>query len=207
MSLELWLGFVLASSVLLIIPGPTVKLVLGQALAHGRRSAFATVPGVALGDLTALSLSYAGLGAVLAASATLFTLLKLAGAAYLFWLGLRMWRTPPPGNGNGVPAIPPGCSMLVQAFAVTAFNPKSIVFFVAFVPQLLTPTSPLLPPLLVLIPTFVALATLNAALFALLAGSLRGSIRRLSVRLWLDRLGGAVLIGAGVWMLTWRRAA
>ena len=84
MSLELWLGFVVASSVLLVIPGPTLMLVLGHALAHGRRSAWSTVPGVALGDLTAISLSCAGLGAVLATSATLFTFLKLAGAAYLF---------------------------------------------------------------------------------------------------------------------------
>ena len=207
MSLELWLGFVVASGVLLVIPGPTLMLVLGHALAHGRRSAWSTVPGVAMGDLTAISLSCAGLGAVLATSATLFTLLKLAGAAYLFWLGVRMWRTSPT-DPTSVPSAPRSArSMLMEAYTVTALNPKSIVFFVAFVPQFLAPASPLLPQLLVLIPTFVALAALNAALFALLAGSLRGSFQRHALRLWLDRLGGTVLIGAGAWMLAWRRAA
>ena len=203
MSLDLWLGFVVASSVLLVIPGPTLMLVLGHALARGRRSAWSTVPGVALGDLTAIALSCAGLGAVLATSATLFTLLKLAGAVYLFWLGLKLWLAPP--ADPRAPPVPR--SLLLEAYTVTALNPKSIVFFVAFVPQFLVPTSPLLPQLLVLIPTFVALAAVNAALFALLAGSLRGSFQRPAIRLWLDRLGGTMLIGAGAWMLAWRRAA
>ena len=206
MSIELWLGFVLASSLLLVVPGPTVMLVTGQALAHGRRSALATVPGVALGDLTAITLSCAGLGAVLAASAGLFTLLKLAGAAYLLWLGLKLWRTAPPPVDGAPPAPRAAGSLFAEAYLVTALNPKSIMFFVAFVPQFLVPTSPLLPQLLILIPTFVALAALNAALFALLAGSLHGRLGRPSLRRWLDRLGGTVLIGAGLWMLAWRRA-
>ena len=158
MSLDLWLGFVLASTVLLIIPGPTLMLVLGHALAHGRRSAWSTVPGVALGDLTAITLSCAGLGAVLATSASLFTLLKLAGAAYLFWLGIKLWRAPPVAPGTTAPGSRSPRSLLMEAYTVTALNPKSIVFFVAFVPQFLIPTSPLLPQLLVLVPTFVALA-------------------------------------------------
>lgn len=204
MSIELWLGFVLASSLLLVVPGPTVMPVTGQALAHGRRSALATVSGVALSDLTAITLSCAGLGAVLAASAGLFTLLRLAGAAYLLWLGLKMWRAPAPPVDGAPPSPLPARGLFAEAYLVTAL--KSIVFFVAFVPQFLVPTSPLLPQLLVLIPTFVALAALNAALFALLAGSLRGSLGRPSLRRWLDRLGGTVLIGAGLWTLAWRRA-
>ena len=206
MSIQLWVGFVLASSLLLVVPGPTVMLVTGQALAHGRRSALATVPGVALGDLTAITLSCAGLGAVLATSAGLFTLLKLAGAAHLLWLGLKLSRTAPPPVDGAPPPPRAARSLFAEAYLVTALNPKSIMFFVAFVPQFLVPTSPLLPQLLILIPTFVALAALNAALFALLAGSLRGRLGRPSLRRWLDRLGGTVLIGAGLWMLAWRRA-
>jgi threonine/homoserine/homoserine lactone efflux protein len=95
MTLELWFAFVLASSALLILPGPTILLVLSYALAQGRRSALPTVVGVALGDLTALTLSLVGLGAVLAASATAFTLLKWFGALYLIWLGVRLWRAAP----------------------------------------------------------------------------------------------------------------
>ncbi len=81
----------------------------------------------------------------------------------------------------------------------------SFELWLAFVPQFLVAASPLLPQLLVLVATFVAMATLNAALFALLAGSLRGSFQRSAVRLWLERLGGTVLIGAGAWMLVWRQ--
>ena len=92
MTPELWVAYLTATAVLLAIPGPTVTLVVSYALAEGRRSALGTVAGVALGDLTAMSLSLAGLGAVLSTPAALFTALKWAGACYLVYLGVRMWR-------------------------------------------------------------------------------------------------------------------
>src|SRR5689334_22740796 len=94
MNPENWAAFALASLALLLIPGPTILLVIGQSLGAGRRNALPLVAGVAAGDLTAMTLSLAGLGAVLAASALLFTMLKWAGAAYLVWLGIRLWRAP-----------------------------------------------------------------------------------------------------------------
>ena len=95
MSIELWIAFTLASVVLLAIPGPTVMLVISYALGRGKTSGWATVPGVTLGDFTAMTASLLGAGAVLAASATLFTVLKLLGAAYLIWLGVNLWRAKP----------------------------------------------------------------------------------------------------------------
>ena len=92
MSIELWLAFVAASAVLLAIPGPTVLLVISYALGHGKRSATATVAGVALGDFTAMTASMLGLGALLATSATLLTVMKWVGAAYLIYLGVKLWR-------------------------------------------------------------------------------------------------------------------
>ena len=94
MSFEVWLAFAAASAVLLTIPGPTVLLIIAHAVAHGRRAAPATMAGVVLGDLVAMTASLAGLGALLAASATLFGVLKWAGAAYLVYLGWRLWRAP-----------------------------------------------------------------------------------------------------------------
>ena len=85
MSLEIWISFFIASAALLAIPGPTVMIVVSYALDQGRSSAWATVPGVALGDFTAMTASLLGAGAILAASATLFTALKIAGAVYLIW--------------------------------------------------------------------------------------------------------------------------
>src|SRR5215472_4688595 len=92
MSLETWLAFAAATTVLLVIPGPTILLVISYALGQGMRTALPVAIGVALGDFTAMTLSMLGLGALLAASALLFTALKWAGAAYLVWLGIKLWR-------------------------------------------------------------------------------------------------------------------
>src|SRR5437773_11131232 len=91
-SLETWLAFTAAAAILLLIPGPTVLLVVSYALGQGWRTALSMAVGVALGDFTAMTLSMLGLGALLAASATLFTALKWIGAAYLVWLGIKLWR-------------------------------------------------------------------------------------------------------------------
>src|SRR5215472_12545943 len=92
MSLETWLAFAAATTVLLVIPGPTILLVISYALGQGMRTALPVAIGVALGDFTAMTLSMLGLGALLASSSLLFTALKWAGALYLVWLGIRLWR-------------------------------------------------------------------------------------------------------------------
>lgn len=199
MAREIWIAFALASSVLLIIPGPTVMLVVSYALGRGRASAWATVPGVALGDFTAMSVSLAGAGAVLAASAGLFTVLKLFGAAYLVWLGVGLWRAPPEAleTGNAGRAPREFRAMFWRAYVVTALNPKSIVFFIAFVPQFVSADLPVAPQFSILIVTFVALAAVNTALWALLAGEMRARFERPSARRLAARIGAGFLIGAG----------
>lgn len=202
MAAETWLAFLAASAVMLAIPGPTILLVVGQSLGGGRRSALPLVAGVALGDLTAMTLSLAGLGAVLATSATLFTALKFAGAAYLVWLGLRLWRAPV--DGGAAPAVSMRRAFR-DAYVVTALNPKSIVFFVAFVPLFIDAQAPFLPQAAVLVGSFVALAALNAALYAVLAARLSGLVRRRQVRRAFNRGGGALLVGAGLATAMMRR--
>jgi threonine/homoserine/homoserine lactone efflux protein len=206
MSLDLWLAFIAAASLLLIIPGPTIALVLGYALGEGRRAALFIVAGVALGDLTAMTLSLLGIGALLAASAMLFTVLKWMGAAYLVWLGIKLWRAPVGDAANDATAIPhSGRTMFMHAYVVTALNPKSIAFFVAFVPQFMNPELAYWPQAAVLIATFVSLAAINALAYALLASRARHVIRRPQVQRWVNRTGGTVLIGAGVVTATLRR--
>jgi threonine/homoserine/homoserine lactone efflux protein len=195
MSLETWAAFALAAAAMLAIPGPTILLVIGQSLGAGRRNVLPLVAGVALGDLTAMALSLAGLGALLATSATAFTALKWAGAAYLVWLGVRLWRAPVEA---GAAAPLTARRALRQAYVVTALNPKGIAFFVAFVPQFLDPVRPFLPQAALLVATFVALGASNAALYALLAGRASGAVGRPAVRRWLNRTGGSVLVGAGL---------
>ncbi len=198
MDLTTWFAFTAASIVLLMIPGPTVLLVVSYALTQGRRVAVATAAGVALGDFTAMTLSLAGLGALLAASATLFTILKWVGAAYLIYLGIRLWRSKPELPDVGaVPGRRPARGIFGHAFVVTALNPKSIAFFVAFVPQFIDRNADLFPQLVVMELTFVSLAAVNALAFALAADQLRMRIQRPGVLKWLNRAGAGCLVGMG----------
>ncbi len=209
MSLDLWLTFVAASTALLLIPGPTILLVLSYALTQGRKVAVATAAGVALGDLIAMSASLLGLGAVVLASATAFTVLKWVGAVYLIWLGFKMLRSAGSADLGDIAkaADLPARGVFGHAAAVTALNPKSIGFFIAFVPQFIDPTAAMLPQFAVLISTFVALAALNALAYALLADRLRSRISRPAVMHGLTRLGGITLMGMGVLTATLKRAA
>lgn len=207
MSFELWLAFVAASAVLLAIPGPTVVLVLSYALSQGRKVALATAAGVALGDFAAMTASLLGLGALVLASATLFTALKWVGAVYLVWLGIKLLRSrPESGLGVDISAELPAHGVFAHAAAVTALNPKSIAFFIAFVPQFLHTEAPLGPQFAILIVTFVTLGALNALAYALLASGMREKMRRPSTRLWLNRAGGGALVGMGLLTATLRRA-
>lgn len=205
MALDHWLAFVAASAVLLAIPGPTVLLVISYALGHGRRAAASTVAGVALGDFTAMTASLAGLGALLATSAALFLMLKWIGAAYLLYLGVKLWRAPVADalGDAAAPVARPG-RILLHAYAVTALNPKSLVFFVAFLPQFLDAARPLLPQLVIFEASFLTLATANALTYALLASAARRTIRRREVQRAVNRTGGTLLIGAGALAVAWR---
>lgn len=184
-------------------------LVLSYALSQGRTVAVATATGVALGDLVAMTASLAGLGALVLASATAFMVLKWIGAAYLIWLGIRLIRA---AGGATLTALPDThritpARVFGHAAAVTALNPKSIAFFIAFVPQFLRPEAALLPQFSILIATFVALAGLNALAYALLADQLRARLNRPGMIALLTRAGGATLIAMGVLTATLRRAA
>ena len=203
MSLETWIAFVIAAEIILVIPGPTVLLVVSQALAHGRKSVVPLVLGVLLGDFTAMTLSLLGLSAVLSASAAMFNVLKWAGAVYLVYLGLRLWiAAPPTDQPDEAAAVPNGGTFLNRAFLVTMLNPKSIPFFVAFLPQFINPAQPALRQFVILGTTFLVMATVNAFLYAVFAGNLREVLTRPRVRRWIDRCGGSALIGAGVFTAT-----
>ncbi|MFP5238913.1 MAG: LysE family translocator [Acidobacteriota bacterium] len=204
MELHTWLAFVGASAILLVFPGPTVMLVSGFGLAYGARRAWWAAIGVVLGDTLSLGCSLAGLGVFLQASATAFTALKMAGAAYMLWLGYRMWRQRPedaaiPTAGGGTAGTGIRARLVTQAFAVTALNPKSILFFVAFVPQFITPQADPLPQLATILATFVSLAFINTLAYICLAGRLRRVAANPRMQRACARAGGAVMAGAGVW--------
>jgi threonine/homoserine/homoserine lactone efflux protein len=146
-----------------MIPGPTVVLVVSYALGQGWRTALPTAIGVALGDFTAMTLSMLGLGALLAASSNLFFVVKWIGAVYLIWLGVRLWRAGQTFGATPVPARSSPGTMLAHASLVTALNPKSITFFVAFLPQFLDFEADYLSQMVIFETTFVTLTFANAA--------------------------------------------
>ncbi len=205
MTWELYSAYLVATLIVLAIPGPTIMLVVSYALAQGRRTALASVTGVALGDATAATLSLAGLGAVLATSAALFTVLKWVGAAYLIWLGWKMWRTSPAPLQTVATATRDSRTILLHAWIVTALNPKGIAFFIAFLPHFIAPGAPVAPQLVLMGVTFVVLAIVNAGLYALAAAAVREKINRPSTLKAIHRLGGSVLIMAGVLTAAMRR--
>jgi threonine/homoserine/homoserine lactone efflux protein len=180
MSIETWLAFVAASTILLVIPGPTILLVVSYALGQGWRAALPMSVGVALGDFTAMTLSMLGVGALLATSATLFTALKLVGAAYLVWLGIKLWRAGGALQTEARTDSASAAAMIAHAWLVTALNPKSITFFVAFLPQ------------------FLDLAVANAFGYGLLAARAGAMARNPTAISVFNKIGGSLLIGAGV---------
>lgn len=208
MALELWLAFVASSAVLLILPGPTILTVISYSLAHGRRANLPLVAAVALGDSTALVVSLLGLGALLATSAFWFTVVKLAGGVYLLVLGFKLLRAGV--SAATVPERPARRSRLrlfANTYLVTALNPKGIVFFVAFLPQFISPHTPVSRQLWILASTFVVMATLNAALYAAFASSASKILTSPVAQRRFNLAGGSLLSAAGVWALLAKRPA
>ncbi|MFT6694612.1 MAG: threonine/homoserine/homoserine lactone efflux protein [Paracoccaceae bacterium] len=208
MTIELWLAFVAASSIVFLVPGPTILVVLSYALSQGRRVAVASALGVATGDLITMTTSLIGLGALVATSASLFGVLKWIGAGYLIYLGIQFLRKNPT-KGLQAEMIPDQIAakkVFGHAMTVTALNPKSIAFFIAFVPQFINTNTALTPQFAILIVTFVTLGGLNALAYALLADQMRARIAKASTLRTLNRVGGFALIGMGILTATLKRA-
>ena len=206
MSIELWLAFVAASAVLLIIPGPTILTVISYSMTHGRRANVPLVAAVALGDSTALVVSLLGLGALLATSAFWFTVVKWVGGLYLLYLGIKLLRAGISAVELSAPAAPGSrWKLFANTYLVTALNPKGIVFFVAFLPQFINPSLAVTQQLWVLAATFVAMAALNATLYAVFAGSARKLLSSPRAQRRFNLAGGSLLSAAGVWALLAKR--
>ena len=210
MPFELWLAYVATSAVVLAIPGPTILLVLSYSISQGRSATLPLVAGVALGDSVAITLSLIGLGTLLATSALWFTVIKWMGGLYLIYLGIKLLRgagkplVSQPGESTEVRASSPR-KLFGNAFIVTALNPKSIVFFIALLPQFISTAHPTLPQLWILGVTFVVLATIGAASYALFATSLRRFLASAWAQKAYSLFGGSLLCLAGVWALSARR--
>ena len=196
---QTWITFAIASEFILLIPRPTILLVVAYSLSHGKTATFPLVTGVSLGNFTAMVFSFTGLGLLLNQASELFTLFKWVGALYLIYLGIQLWRMPVESTdwSDDTPMSQSPSRMLWHAWITTALNPKSIVFFLAFLPQFINPESDFLIQVSVLGITFWVLAVINALGYAWLASRLSQKLRNPIFKQGLNSVGGSLLAGAG----------
>ncbi len=198
MSLQLYLAYIAASVALALLPGPIVTLVIANGLRHGTRAALTNIAGVQAALLIVIAVVAIGLTSLMATMGYWFDWVRFAGAIYLVWLGIRLIRAPVEGVEAEAPPPPRG-GFFLQGFLVALSNPKLLVFFGAFIPQFVDMSRDHLPQVALLGVTFMVVAGLTDATYALLAGRVRSFFSARRTRA-LSRVSGGLMIGGGVWL-------
>jgi len=206
MTLATYLLYVAAVALLIVTPGPTMLMCMTNAVNHGPRRAMTSVAGAATAVLCVMMLSAMGLGALLAASETAFTVAKVAGAAYLVWLGIRTFRSGTVLKTEGeAPRRLSARAFYQQGFLVGASNPKAVLFFAAFFPQFLNPAAPIVPQFALLALTFMAFEFTVLTTCALGVARLLPLLRSAGPVRWINRIcGGLFTVMGGLLLLTRR---
>lgn len=198
MSFETWIAFVVASGALMLVPGPAMLFMIGIALNNGLSRAFTALPGLAIGLVTSISISLLGAGAILLASAHLFTALKLVGAAYLIYLGVRLWMSNPGEIAAEDDERAAQRNLFWPAFLVAVLNPKALIFYIAFLPQFVTVKQAALPQFLILGTTFCVIALLAAVVSAVAGFGLRRGATSKRALVTLNRCGAGAMVASGL---------
>jgi homoserine/homoserine lactone efflux protein len=210
--LHVWLAFLVASCVIAVSPGSGAVLSMSHGLSYGVRRTTATIVGLQLGLAVILLVAGLGVGAVLTASATAFTVIKVVGACYLLWLGWRQWRAPvakvagDAAQSVGEPDLT-ARQRVLRGFLTNVTNPKGIVFMAAVLPQFIQPTRPLWLQLLVLLATTVMVDVTVMHGYAWLAARLQGVLRSVRARRAQNRVFGGVLMAMGAFLFMFKRSA
>ena len=196
MEVHTWIIYLLAAIGLSLSPGPNSLLALTHGALHGRRKALWTIAGGAIGFTIVIALSMFGIGALLAASLTWLTVMKWAGGAYLVWLGIQVWRSPPIGLEVEGSAMPRGGWSLFRQGALSALtNPKGILFFVAFLPQFIDPERSLFVQFVVMAGTFAATEIATELFIACMAHRVSPWLKRVGRRF--NQACGGVFMAIG----------
>jgi homoserine/homoserine lactone efflux protein len=201
MSTHLYLAFLATCIVMAIIPGPTATLIVANALRHGTVAGLRNVAGTQLGLAVMILVAGIGLTSLIAAIGEWFDWLRFAGAAYLIYLGWKMWRAPDIDlltAAEGVRNGPRG-GFFLQGALVALSNPKMLLFFGAFFPQFIDPARPYGPQIAIMGLSSMIVAALSDGSYALLAGTLGRALSRSRLRL-VTKASGACLIGGGIWL-------
>jgi threonine/homoserine/homoserine lactone efflux protein len=199
MSLHLYFAFVAACIALALLPGPVVTLMIANGLRYGTRAALTNILGVQAGLAIVIGIVAVGLTSLMATMGYWFDWVRFAGAAYLVWLGIKLIRIPVEGVSVDTPPPPPRGGFFLQGFVVLLSNPKVMVFFGAFIPQFLDMSRDHVSQVTLLGVTFMVIAGMTDAVYALLAGRARHffSARRTKA---LSRASGGFMIGGGIWL-------
>ena len=202
MSLELWITYIVACMAIGIVPGPGVSLIIANSVRYGPRAGLANVAGIQLGIFLALIVLLAGMASVITFVSQWFEVLRLIGAGYLIWLGVKLLRSD--GQLVQVKSKPTDGGFFTQGFLVTITNPKVLLFFGAFIPQFINPVEEPILQLVYLGLSFMAVTVSTDACYALLVGNARNWLSRTRIR-FLERVSGIFLIGGGLWLAFARR--
>jgi len=198
MSLELYLAYVLACFVVVIVPGPTVSLIVANSITHGTRAGLINVAGTQAGLGTILLIVLVGLTSIIETMGHWFDWVRFLGAAYLIWLGWKLLRNPG-AIGDPAQTKAPRGGFFLQGFLVLLSNPKALLMFGAFIPQFVDPKGDYVGQVILLGLTAMAIATTFDSLYAILTGRTRALLTPARVKL-VSRLSGGFLIGGGIWL-------
>ena len=199
MSLHLYLAFVAACIALALLPGPVVTLMIANGLRYGTRAALTNILGVQAGLAIVIGVVAVGLTSLMATMGYWFDWVRFAGAAYLVWLGVKLIRSPVEGVELDKPPPPPRGGFFLQGFVVLLSNPKVLVFFGAFIPQFMDMNRDHVSQVTLLGVTFMVIAGMTDAVYALLAGRARRFFSARRTRA-LSRISGGFMIGGGIWL-------
>lgn len=203
MSLETFAAYLLACTVIIMVPGPTVTLIIANSLKHGTRAGLLNVAGTQAGLAIMIAVVGIGLSSVIAALGHWFDWLRLAGAAYLIWLGWKMFRSAGSAGDGAAAARAPRGGFFLQGVLVALSNPKTLLFFGAFFPQFLDPARDHATQMAIMGVTVMLFAAASDGAYALLSGRAGRLLSQRRIRL-LSKVSGGFLIGGGLWLASTR---
>jgi len=206
MELQVYFAFVVATTILIWLPGPSVLVTVAHSISFGWQRALITVAGATLGVGIQLLIATIGLASILNTVAGAFAWLRWAGAAYLVYLGIKQWRS------AGIPVeidTPPASrtNMFVQGMVVTILNPKSLIFIAAFLPQFIDSTRPIGLQFAYIVPTFLLIGFTVTAVWAIVAGKASGLLQNQRAFTSVLRGSGGLMIVAGLGLALARRGS
>ncbi|MBN2049282.1 MAG: LysE family translocator [Spirochaetales bacterium] len=204
MELHVYLAFVVATIIMIALPGPSVLLTIAHSISFGWKHGISTVAGATMGIAVQLVVAAVGLSSLLNMVAGAFEWLRWAGAAYLVYLGIKQWRSASKPLAFDTPSVSKK-NVFVQGLITTIFNPKSLIFIAAFLPQFIDIARPLGLQFTFIVPTFLAITFTVTSVWALAAGNIRGFLQNNRAFQAVSRTAGGLMIIAGVGLVLARR--